>query len=141
MLSMLETSSRLYIFLIKRCSFSITKSYYVFLLSSLVLCEPSISSKKPHIHHIVLEGSMIFSFTNIDFCMSFSSKNLDLMVFLNHNLSSTGKSSGSNVDFSRERTKVAASINWLKITLLKQEFVPAKNNLGRKFLLCCAENF
>ena len=126
MLSMLETSSRLYIFLIKRCSFSITKSYYVFLLSSLVLCEPSISSKKSHIHHIVLEGSMIFSFTNIDFCMSFSSKNLDLMVFLNHmfkvstaNLSSTGKSSGSNVDFSRERTKVAASINWLKITLLK----------------------
>ena len=58
--------------------------------------------------------------------MSLSSKNLDLMVCLNHmfkvsiaNLSSTVKSLGSDVDFSQERTEVAASINWLKITLWK----------------------
>ena len=58
--------------------------------------------------------------------MSFSSNNLDLMVCLNHmfkvstaNLSSTVKSSGRNVDVSRERTEVTASINWLKITLSK----------------------
>ena len=69
---------------------------------------------------------MMFSFTNTCFYMSFSSKNLDLMVCLNHlfkvstaNFSSTEKSSGSDVDISWARTEVAASFNWLKKTLLK----------------------
>ena len=67
------------------------------------------------------------SFINICFCMSFSSKNLDFMVCLNHlfrvsivSLSSTEKSSDGDVDFSRARTEVAASLNyWLKLTLSK----------------------
>ena len=49
MLSILETSSWLQIFFIKRCLFSITKPYQIFYLSLPIWCEPSISSKKSHI--------------------------------------------------------------------------------------------
>ena len=80
---------------------------------------------KKQIQHVVFEALEGFSFTNICFCMSFSSKNLDLMVCLNHlfkvstvNFSSTEKRSDNDVDFSRARTEVAASFNWLKATPL-----------------------
>ena len=69
---------------------------------------------------------MGFSVTNICFYILFSSNNSDLIVYLKHflkilavNFSSTEKSSDSDVDFSRARTEVAASFNWLKVTLSK----------------------
>ena len=59
------------------------------IIPSFLLILPSLVrvfyiKQKVTYHDIVLEGSMMYFFTNICFYMSFSSKNLDLMVCLNN---------------------------------------------------------
>ena len=80
--------------------------------------QASVFSKNQQIQQVVLEGAMGFFLINIRFLISLNSRNLGLIVFENQlfnvsivNFNSTENSSASEVDFSRAKTAVAASLS------------------------------
>ena len=90
-------------------------------------------SLNPQIQKHVLDQYRGFSFTNICFWISFSSRNFDLKTSLNHltkmsivDFHSTENSSDKDVYFWQAKTFVAASFSWLNVT-------------ESKYLICSCE--